>query len=203
MIRFTNDFSVEVTKEMLDIVRSNQPIDSVIIDLYLRYLLQTHVHTNYYVVTSQLYNSFETYDPNGTFVNLLHSSNPIQNKESIEKILVPVNFHNNHWILLEIRKNNKNVNVYDSIKQSTRMYNVFNLFIQQARNTFFEGNTISDLEYNVQRVPQQRDVVNCGLYTLLFTDYLLQNIDIPSRFTDFNSVTIRDHVLEKIMPQLC
>jgi hypothetical protein len=45
--------------------------------------------------------------------------------------------------------------------------------------------------------------VNCGLYTLLFTDYLLQNIDIPSRFTDFNSVTIRDHVLEKIMPQLC
>jgi len=193
-ITFSDDFSSIITKDIIELVLDqNEELESDIIDLYLLTILN---QSEYYLVSSATYDPLMKIDyKTSEIINLL---GPKQDESNIQKILIPVNFEANHWLLFELQKNSTTIKVYDSLKQSSsnNYKKQLNDFFNAIRIKFFHVGTMNDtLRYEVIRAPQQRDYVNCGIFTIMFIENLIKGTNIFENVRKFNLLNMRKRLL--------
>ena len=195
----TDAMDLIITKDYLEHVRNDEEIDADIIELYTKILLTENTDHDFYVMSAFIYNPFEKQiNVTDQIVNSLHNINP--NKTNINKILIPINFCGNHWILLEIHADNSTVKIYDSLRRAQIYYAPLRDFVQQIRNSFFdeEHKNVGRIKWDLQDVQQQKDLYNCGIFTLLFLTSRLKNDEVQKTYNE-DMHQLRNNILLKII----
>ena len=91
-------------------------------------------------------------------------------------IVVPLN-EGNHYTLALVRNESKVIEYYNSFWQNNR--GVSKSF--QEVNSFLERLTGIELEIKVAiNLPSQQDHTSCGVYTVLFAQYVIAGVDISN-----------------------
>ncbi len=116
-------------------------------------------------------------------------------------VLIPINFHNQHWTLAVIHPHARQILYYDSMRSEDTANKYLNIilkyFQEEARTTEtpFEANEWS---LHIPDVPQQTNCHDCGIYMLLYAYHIaheLPKIDINPRDIPSIRKTIYDSIL--------
>jgi Ulp1 family protease len=149
----------------------NDYVDDLLIDLFsimITYEQQEDVQ----IISASMY--YPTSPDNQTEDTLERYFNDNSNV-----ILIPINFHGNHWILLRIFRNINIVEVYDSLNSSKKdIYSSEESLTYFLRDNFFDRQRF---DFDVKDVIQQRNGIDCGLYVMFFMECILNNIEIPKK----------------------
>jgi Ulp1 family protease len=107
----------------------------------------------------------------------------------LQKILIPINFKLNHWILVEINMEKENIVVYDSLPFNSVVYkdiveNLKSYIVAELKASWQNKNVVKEDTYqkfkNVNEwevkypsdIPNQDNDFDCGVFTFLFAKYL-------------------------------
>jgi len=98
---------------------------------------------------------------------------------NVKTILTPFNLNENHWILVRIDKPEQKggefeVSVYDSILGSLDTYEDLKTDYSKLLVLLFGIKEKRVKFHIVEDLPQQKDVMNCGIFTLLFANAILR-----------------------------
>jgi sentrin-specific protease 1 len=103
-----------------------------------------------------------------------------------EKIFLPVLSPKNHWTLVMINMVQQTVRFYDSLYDENDGHqvnvNVLNWIAYEASFLNYQSFNISNwfpLEGG-RGVPQQHNDVDCGVFVIMFMDYLSRNLSVTS-----------------------
>ena len=101
-----------------------------------------------------------------------------------DKVFCPVNWNNKHWALLVIHVQKKKIMYYDSmgIKGKKYLDSALQYMYDEAKklNISFNYDEWQLISYN-KSLPQQENGYDCGIYVILFADYIANNL--PLTFT--------------------
>jgi hypothetical protein len=106
-----------------------------------------------------------------------------------DKIFVPINIQNNHWVLVVVYMQEKKIVYYDSFKSSNTRY--VNVILQWLQDSFREKkNGILDIQewkriyetnQNGEQIcgqPRQKNGRDCGVFVIMACDYLSDNLPL-------------------------
>jgi Ulp1 family protease len=106
----------------------------------------------------------------------------------LEHIFIPVNVGCVHWLLLDVLPQHNKILCYDSLANQARTDAVTRpvaRFMQEySRST-------SSWSYQQCAPPQQRDGVNCGVFTLMYAFFCGQGMQIPQTLCTSNMRAVR------------
>lgn len=166
--------------------------DSIIIN-YINILLNKYDKENeVLLIDSLLYPILIQYMQNGIprypDEKILESMQHIQPK--YKKIIVPLYIEERyHWVLLFVDIDNGNIHYYDSmhnknsaqneLKKAKRLF----MFLDIQNRIKLTDHMIDFkmIDHGRNTIPQQNDSNNCGLYTIIFSEYILKNIPINNQ----------------------
>jgi len=98
-----------------------------------------------------------------------------------DKILVPINVNNTHWVLACINIRDKRFEFYDSMNGSPQSY-FKNLRLWLADEWKERKEETLDLsewtDYTAPNCPQQGPNMNCGVFVMKFADALSRDVDL-------------------------
>ena len=119
-----------------------------------------------------------------------------------DKVFIPVNVNNLHWMLIVIYVETKKVVCYDSMI-SGKKPEYYNKFITTVENWVREEAQenqidVSKLESIVhQKSPQQDNDFDCGVFVCICADFLSDNL--PLDYSQDNMVFFRDKIAADIL----
>jgi Ulp1 family protease len=108
---------------------------------------------------------------------------------SRDKVFIPVNIINNHWFLIVVHVQKKEIVSYDSFNNDHTFY--LDILMDWL---LFEANDSSAMKKKVRKakppinktewtlrkeqVPQQHNTCDCGVFIIMFADFILENIPL-------------------------
>lgn len=102
-----------------------------------------------------------------------------------DKIFFPINIHNTHWTLAVAFVQQRVIRYYDSMGGAGKHYTsaLVNFFVDEAKSR--KGIDMKESEWTAgpserSETPQQNNGVDCGVFTILFADYITD--DLPLEF---------------------
>ena len=102
---------------------------------------------------------------------------------TFNKVFIPTNVSNCHWLLIVIDIQLKSINVYDSLSMQTKKYTdvAKNWLVREARKldkkNFDEDEWI--VNKNQGHVPKQgKNHTECGVFTIMCADFLSDNLPL-------------------------
>ena len=112
-----------------------------------------------------------------------------------EKILVPINCGNTHWILACIYMNERKIQIYDSLISSGRPYEAYlQCLLKYLKDErMYKCNTHLDTQpWDLiscqQDTPQQENCTDCGVFVCMFAKYIVRNEPLQG----FNQLIVND-----------
>ncbi|CCE62705.1 hypothetical protein TPHA_0D00610 [Tetrapisispora phaffii CBS 4417] len=111
----------------------------------------------------------------------------------LDKIIVPVNLHQTHWVLAVIDMQKKNISYVDSLSNgpTTNSYNI----LQSLQQYVIEESNQQlgkDFKLVFEKSPQQINSYDCGIYLCLNSIYMVN--DLPLTFSHTDAVNMRLHL---------
>ena len=95
---------------------------------------------------------------------------------------MPVNIHNTHWTMAVVFVQKKEIHYYDSMSGSGQWYlnSILQWLEDEAREK--KGLTLDRKEWKLidreSGVPQQRNGVDCGVFSTVCADFLSDNLPL-------------------------
>jgi sentrin-specific protease 1 len=179
-------WGIQVTNGQIQCLREKNWLNDQVINLNLILMAQRDI-LNYFMSTfffSCLYNlQFGKYD-------YLYGRKQYPANIDIfafEKVFVPINIGNFHWILAVIYMECQAIYLFDSMSSSTHSKRILNALLQfLCHEKIFRKKTSlaeSDASINANwtlvdsmtRCPQQDNSYDCGVFTTMFADKLSKN----------------------------
>jgi sentrin-specific protease 1 len=155
----------------------------------------------HYLITLYFFN--EKYNFNAV-LEIYHKTeeqiDQLKNVFEMDKIFFPVHKDKNHFSLIVIYVQQKRINYYDSISSNANtmkfgndmMDNIILMWLTDVAVKFniLEFNSAHWKKTNTDRftVPQQVGGCDCGIFCIMFTDYLSNNL------------SLKDNVIQKYVP---
>ena len=116
-----------------------------------------------------------------------------------DRILIPINKTNSHWLFLEINKEREEIIIYDSIKQSVNKYDYY-FEIMMIFLYYLEKNQGEKREWK-RRVdsgfPDQRNNYDCGVFML--KGIHVRSLDQVVRFDQDDMVYFRKLIAVEVI----
>ena len=131
---------------------------------------------------------------------------PVISLDRLDRIVIPINRSNSHWIVAVISFSQKAIHIYDSLRAAVFPEGYGPIFSNLKR--WIGDESLSRTPMNpiidaaawaevVADVPQQTNGNDCGMFSILFMDYITR--DIPFDFTDADINRQRFMYLYKVL----
>jgi sentrin-specific protease 1 len=120
---------------------------------------------------------------------------------SFDKILLPINIDNMHWVLVVVFIKSSTIIYYDSLLSNSKTANLILVNILKwlkiegeirNRNSNLWTTTIND------SIPKQENTYDCGLYIIKFAEYIIKGETLNKNTFDKDKKTFRKQILEKL-----
>lgn len=101
-----------------------------------------------------------------------------------DKIFIPINLSNSHWTLCVVYMRAREIHYYDSMSGSGRSHlpSVLQWIVDEGREK--KNMVVNREEWKLidreKRVPQQRNGVDCGVFSIVCADFINDNLPIES-----------------------
>jgi Ulp1 family protease len=194
-----NEFKIESIERLL----TDKWLNDDIIDTYYRLLQERDNRSLFFPAhyLIHLYFNTEKYDFDFVldFYNTEEHIDQLKNVFEMDKIFFPVYKDGNHYSLIVIYVQQKRINYYDS--NTTReagsygediMDNIILMWLTDVADKFkiseFNSADWTKETTNRYTVPQQKGGCDCGIFCIMFTDYLANNYPLA------------DNVIQKYIP---
>ena len=210
-------FSIPITKAVIQCFNPhqsthNQWLNDEVINFYLHMLNERfsstpnklHIFLTYFMeFLSPTRTSYEVTAFDYSRVSRqTHTRNKNINLFQKEMILIPINYHNQHWTLAVIYPTKKEVVYLDSLSNSNHKADSYLHIIQRylqeeasATHTVFSP---SEWLFHSPTVPRQINGYDCGIYLLLFAHLSILKIPITSIHPQ-DIATIRSSICTAIL----
>jgi sentrin-specific protease 1 len=121
---------------------------------------------------------------------------------NLKLLFIPV-YHNSHFFLMTYDFTTKTIKYYDSLYNKDRGGNFSSILLKYVIDLYKYYNlNVSEKDINIviekDGIPQQDNSYDCGIYTIMFIDFLIDNIN----FNEFNldhQWTLRHTILYSIV----
>jgi Ulp1 family protease len=193
-----NEFKIESIERL----QTDKWLNDDIIDTYYRSLQERDYRSLFFPVhyLINLYLKTEKYDFDFVldFYKTEEHIDQLKNVFEMDKIFFPVYKDGNHYSLIVIYVQQKLINYYDSL--STRnagsygdeLMSIIKMWLFDVANKFdISGFNFADwtcVTTDKNTVPQQNGGCDCGIFCIMFTDYLANNLPLA------------DNVIQKYIP---
>ena len=130
-----------------------------------------------------------------------HSGRKNINLFQKDMVIIPINYHNQHWTLAAIYPKTKKVAYYDSMRSAhtaAQYLHIIKRYLQEEARitkTVFDATIWS---FDTPTVPQQTNCHDCGVYLLLFAHLITHELPILSINPD-DMLTIRKTICNSIL----
>lgn len=119
---------------------------------------------------------------------------------SYNKVLVPINIRNTHWILSCINNDENTIDVYDSLGPAKQMYgNRLNIFMKKYCE---EKGIIRDYIVRCLNCPQQHNGFDCGAFTCKAADCIRLDVEFDYSQDDmieWRKLLVSQVILKKLI----
>jgi sentrin-specific protease 1 len=197
-----NKFQINMTKTKITSLNKGTWLNDEVINYYLGILQErdNFLCTKYsYRKKSYYFNSFfwtkltENNEFNFDHVKRWTKSFCIFD---FDKVFIPINVVNAHWALIVIYISEKEICYYDSLvgtegskKQKVKLIIILNYLEMEAaaKEKSFSTNEWKLIETNVEKVPQQTNSYDCGMFMIYCADYISDDLPLlykQSEMTD-------------------
>ena len=185
-------------------------LNDSIVDVYITYLRSCTAGKKIYVGDIGTYVSLTEYgEKSETRVKSIFNKIGITDFSSLEAIYLPINIKNNHWVLLKVDPEIDQLIIFDSLrdrkeleksetfngKRKVQFDNVIKIMkLVGKKNTQWQVgiNIVDD-----GKVPRQGNDDDCGVFMLMFIDYLLNQKQLD--FSGIDAQNYRFNIASKIM----
>jgi sentrin-specific protease 1 len=108
------------------------------------------------------------------------------NIANCEKVFLPINVGNWHWILGIVLLKKKEIIICDSMHNESRIPSYLNYIMRWVKDLFWDKFQLeidekdwskNDLK---KQVPQQKDGFNCGVFTIMYADFYSDDLPYMS-----------------------
>jgi sentrin-specific protease 1 len=117
---------------------------------------------------------------------------------SLDKVLFPINIFNRHWALAVAFMQQKKIVYYDSQSagNNSGMSHLSTLrrYIQDEAAAKHRQFVLGEWKLVIEQVPQQMNGNDCGVFTCLFADLVLDDIDVNN---------LDQHMMEVFRRKIC
>ncbi len=117
---------------------------------------------------------------------------------SLVKVLFPINIFNRHWALAVAFMQQKKIVYYDSQSagNNSGMSNLSMLlrYIGDEAEAKQRQFVIEEWKLVIEQVPQQTNANDCGVFTCMFADLVLDDIDVKN---------LDQHMMEEFRRKIC
>jgi sentrin-specific protease 1 len=196
-----NEFMIEsIQRLQTDGWLNDDIIDAYYRSLQNRYYRQSLFFPVHYLIYLYLYTENYNFDlVLDTYHKTEEHIDQLKNVFEMDKIFFPVHKDGNHYSLIVIYVQQKRINYYDSL--STRdagsygedmMENIILMWLTDVADKFkiseFNSADWTKETTDKKTVPQQVGGCDCGIFCIMFTDYLANNLPLA------------DNVIQKYVP---
>ena len=99
------------------------------------------------------------------------------------KVFVPINISGTHWVLAVINITEHTINYYDSLGSDGSRYLEVLLRYIQAEHIRKKQQPLQENEWALHshdgsEIPQQDNNCDCGVFTLVYADYITDNLPL-------------------------
>jgi hypothetical protein len=193
-------FSIDMTTSKIKCLNPSQPhasqwINDEVINFYLEMLAEKyHSDTNNLHIFSTFFMEYLSPTATNTSVTSFnytsiarwtHSNRNNINIFKKTKVLIPINYHNQHWTLATIYPQRNEVSYYDSMNghQTAQAYlRIIQQYLSEEAKATNPQTTFIPTEwtFSTASVPQQSNCHDCGIYVMLFAHLIVQDFPIES-----------------------
>lgn len=126
----------------------------------------------------------------------------IKSIKNIKKLFIPV-YHNSHFFLMTYDFVTKTIKYYDSLYNQSRGKNFSSILLKYIVDLYkYYDQTLLEKDVTIvvtkDGIPQQSNSVDCGIYTIMFIDFLIDNINF-NEFNEDHQWTFRQTILYSIV----
>ena len=126
-----------------------------------------------------------------------------------DKIFVPINVNNNHWLLAVIDINKKLISVYDSLPTvgDTRCRKIINnlmVWVMKWVPIPAQRMAVNQWQGVCVDAPQQNNLNDCGVFTMKYADHILEGKDKPEdmKFSAKDMPRFRSEIKTKLRQEI-
>lgn len=120
---------------------------------------------------------------------------------AMDKIFMPINLNNTHWVMAVVHMQLKEIHYYDSMSGGGRKYleAIRRWLVDEMKDKKKADYDVSDWKLidRERHVPQQQNGVDCGVFSIICADYLSD--DLPMCYTQSEMPMNRLRVAAAIM----
>ena len=223
-----NKHDIPITKYVIRCLNPHQPtsdqwLNDTVINFYLKMLIKKfqsvtnklHIFTTYFMenlsptITSSEVTAFH-YASVSRFTH--HRTRTNINIFEKDIVLIPINYHNQHWTLAVIYPKEREVAYLDSLNshKANDYLHVIKQYLQEESNVTNTPFTSSDWLFHTPTVPQQCNGYDCGVYLLTFAHLIVHGHpittinpqDIPAIRTSISNAIITNKLPASEQPTL-
>ena len=165
--------------------------------------LRSHFFKSFFI-TKLLNEGSATNDGEYEYRNVKSWSQKVPGEDifALDKIFVPINIGNMHWISAVIFMQKKRIEMFDSLGSNGKRYLEVLFQYLQDEHLDKKNTCLPDLEkwklvQTQPETPRQNNGYDCGIFACFFADFL--SIDLPLTFDQSHIDRIRERVALSIM----
>ena len=105
---------------------------------------------------------------------------------ALDMLIVPVHVHGNHWTLARLDFRRKRAEYYDSLRGSEAniLRNLRQYVIDEAKTYKSQVLSMDDWQDVAVNAPRQSNGSDCGVFSLMFANYLCDGLPVSFTYTD-------------------
>ena len=203
-IAFTRS-GLAFTYQMIQTLQPNVWINTNVIDymanlIYYRHLKKTNNNPTIIILHNYFFQ--EIFFKGNTYQFKKSKFKSIKSLDIMETLIIPV-YHNSHFFLMTYSFKTYTIKYYDSLYNQSRGENFSSILLKYLIDLYkFYNQSVEEKDITIdvakEGIPQQNNSVDCGVYTIMFIDFIIDNID----FDQFNSdhlLTLRQTILYSLV----
>lgn len=119
-----------------------------------------------------------------------------------DKIFIPINISNSHWVLAVIFMIEKKISYYDSLNDYQNKGNFYlhilkNWIKDEVHDKCKEKIILDDWKLVIENCPKQDNGCDCGLFVIYNADYLSRNLPLNYNNADIDRLKVAAAILGK------
>lgn len=136
------------------------------------------------------------------FFQLLSEKSPSLSRysrppDSVERIFIPANVSESHWLLIVVEIDEQNISIYNSLPTAAYLMNQISTLINLYLKKYM--GVVTQFSTTVQITPFQDNGCDCGIFTIEYGRYLLQNRPFDDFLCQANIALIRQSMISFLL----
>ncbi len=210
--KLTEKFGIDITRAKIACLKPSTWLNDEVINFYMSMLQERNTINSEKLKTksSHYFSSFflDRLVANGqySYGNVKRWTKKFDVFEK-DKIFIPVNIMNTHWTMAVVFVQRKELHYYDSMSGSGDKYlgHILHWLVDEAKEK--KQITLNPSEWRMvdrqKDVPQQRNGVDCGVFSTICADFVSDDLpigsycqdDMPSYRLKIGAAILRGHLL--------